>query len=161
MRSFGKFLDKTVLVMNEAAGWALAACVALVTVNVILRAVFGRPILGTYEWVGILTALSIGLSLSQCARVGGHITIDLLVDRFRPVTRKVFGIITDLLSSLFMTAVFAATFLYARKLAFSGEVTPTTKIPYYLFVFIIGFCFLFLAAVLVRSAVKAMGGDAE
>ena len=157
MKSIEKFLDSTVKVLNEAAGWILFGCMGLVVVNVLLRTVFGRPILGAYEWVGILTSLSIGLGLAYCAKVDGHIMIDFIVVKFSPRVQKVVAVITGIIVLAFMSIACFAIFSYAGKLASSGEVSPTTKIPFYVFVFIMGFCFIFLAAVLIRNLFKAVG----
>ncbi|MHB1454537.1 MAG: TRAP transporter small permease [Saccharofermentanales bacterium] len=161
MKSIEKFLDSTVKVLNEAAGWILFGCMGLVVVNVLLRTILGRPILGAYEWVGILTSLSIGLGLAYCAKVDGHIMIDFIVEKFSPKVQKVVAAITGVIVIAFMVTVCSAIFSFAWKLASSGEVSPTTKIPFYIFVFIIGFCFIFLTAVLVRNLIRSVGRSAK
>ena len=156
MKSLQRMLDTTVTLLNEVSGWILTACMILVTVNVLLRGIFGRPVLGTYEWVGILTSLTIGLGLAYCAKVDGHIMIDFILDRFPPAAQRVVSWITGVGVVVFMGVVCSAIFAYAAKLAKSGEVTPTTGIPFYLFVFVTGFCFLLLTAVLVQTLVRSV-----
>ena len=59
-----QFIRKTSKALGEIAGWLLFACMLIVTLNVILRKIFNSPLLGTYEWVGILTAVMISLGLA-------------------------------------------------------------------------------------------------
>jgi TRAP-type C4-dicarboxylate transport system permease small subunit len=61
---------------------------ALVTLNVILRAVFKSPILGTYDLTGLLTAIVIGCGLAYCNIENGHIDISLVVDKTGVKTRR-------------------------------------------------------------------------
>lgn len=152
------FLEKVVRILNEAAGWILGACMLLVTLNVLLRTIFGKPLLGAYEWVGILTALTISLGLAFCETKGAHITIDFLADKLRPAARNAAAVITGILSSGIMAVVFYSVIRYAFKLMLSGEVSPTTRIPFYLFVFVVGAGFLVLDLILILKTILVLKG---
>lgn len=154
-----KIIAKAVGILNEIAGWMLAICMLLITINVILRTVFGKPILGTYEWVGILTALCIGLGLAFCAYKDSHITIDFLADKLNSRFRKALDIVTGIFSSSFMAVIIFSIFKYASKLYASGEVSPTTRIPFYIFVFITGFGFVFLTLTLILKTLIVFGRE--
>lgn len=143
-----RFIKKSANALAEIAGWFLFACMAIVTLNVILRKVFNSPLLGTYEWVGILTAVMISLGLAYCAFVGGHIAIDFVVNKMKPGVQKIFAITGGGIACLIMGGVAVSMFQYAGKLAKAGEVTLTTKIPFYIFVYIVGIGFAALLAVL-------------
>jgi TRAP-type C4-dicarboxylate transport system permease small subunit len=143
-----RFLKKTVRYMGEISGWILCACMLLVTFNVLLRAIFGKPILGTYEWVGFLTAISLSLGLPYCASVGGHIAVDFIVAKFKPALRWILSIFFGVISAVLMVSIAISLFLHAGKLLSSGEVSPTTQIPFYVFVCITGIGFVFLSLVI-------------
>ena len=149
-----RFVKKTAKALAEIAGWFLFACMLIVTLNVILRKIFNSPLLGTYEWVGILTAVMISLGLAYCAIVGGHIAIDFIVNKMKPGIQRIVAIICGGLACLVMGGVAVSMFQYANKLALAGEVSPTTKIPFYLFVYIVGVGFVVLLAVLMLDVVK-------
>ncbi len=159
MKKSRAMLEKIVSIMNEAAGWLLGLCMLLVTVNVIMRTVFGKPILGAYEWVGILTSLTIGLGLAYCANKDAHISIDFIAEKFKPSARKVLSVITGSLSVVFMSVVFYSVFKYAFKLFKSGEVSPTTRIPFYIFVAVTGFSFVFLTLILLLKTIRVFRRD--
>ncbi len=150
------FVKKYSKVLSEISGWFLFVCMLLVTLNVILRRVFGSPLLGTYEWVGILTAVTISFGLAYCATVGGHIAIDFIVEKMRPGIQKIIAIIFGSISILFMGGVAISILLYANMLALSGEVSPTTKIPFFIFVYLVGFGFISLLLVLTLDLFKCI-----
>ena len=161
MDKWNRGLQKAVKLLNDIAGWALAACMALVTVTVLLRAAFGWTVLGTYEWVGFLTAICICLGLAYCAIVGGHIAIDFILEKLKPGAKRVVAAVTQLLSSFFMAAVTWNIFIYAGKLAQSGEVSPTTRVPFYLFVYLMGAGFFALVLVLITSFIRTVRGEGK
>ncbi|HPJ02262.1 MAG TPA: TRAP transporter small permease [Candidatus Limiplasma sp.] len=149
-------IKKASKALAEIAGWLLFACMVIVTLNVILRKVFNSPLLGTYEWVGILTAVMISLGLAYCAVVGGHIAIDFIVNKMKPGVQRMIAMICGGISCLVMGGVAVSMFLYANKLSLAGEVSPTTKIPFYIFVYIAGVGFVFLLAVLLLDVYKTV-----
>ena len=67
MNKFEKIVTKTSRLLDDIAGWVIVATMALVVVNIILRAVFKNPVKGVYEYAGYLTALVIGFAIAQCA----------------------------------------------------------------------------------------------
>ncbi len=148
------WIKKAAKVLGEIAGWLLFACMLIVTLNVILRKVFNSPLLGTYEWVGILTAVMISLGLAYCAVLGGHIAIDFIVNKMKPGMQRIIAIICGCISCLVIGGVTVSIFQYANKLALSGEVSPTTKIPFYLFVYVVGVGFVAFLAVLLLDLYK-------
>jgi C4-dicarboxylate transporter, DctQ subunit len=151
-----RFIKKVSKALAEIAGWLLFVCMAIVTLNVILRQVFGAPLLGTYEWVGILTAVMISLGLAFCAIVGGHIAIDFVVNKMKPGLQRIIAVVCGVISCFVMGGVTVSMVLYANKLALSGEVSPTTKIPYYLFVYAVGVGFAVFLAVLLLDLYQSV-----
>jgi len=150
------FIKKVAKVFGEIAGWLLFVCMIIVTLNVILRQIFGSPLLGTYEWVGILTAVMISLGLAFCAIMGGHIAIDFVVNKMKPGLQRIIALICGGISCLVLGGVTVSLFLYANKLALSGEVSPTTKIPYFIFVYAVGVGFIAFLAVLLLDLYKSV-----
>ena len=151
-----QWIKKTAKILGEVAGWLLFACMVIVTLNVILRKIFNSPLLGTYEWVGILTAVMISLGLAYCATVGGHIAIDFIVNKMKPGLQRLIAMICGGISCVVMGGVTVSLFQYAGKLARSGEVSPTTKIPFYIFVYIAGVGFVVFLAVLLLDLYKTV-----
>lgn len=151
-----RFVKKAAKLLAEIGGWLLLLCMLVVTLNVVLRKVFNSPLLGTYEWVGILTAVMISLGLAYCASVGGHIAIDFVVNKMKPGMQRAIAVVFGGVACLVMGGVAVSIFLYANKLALAGEVSPTTKIPFFIFVYIAGIGFAALLAVLLLDVIQSV-----
>ena len=59
----------------------------LTTVDVFLRYVFNRPILGSFEVTELLMVSVAGLSLAWCTLKSGHIRVDIIINMFSKKTR--------------------------------------------------------------------------
>lgn len=148
-----KFASKCGEYLDWIAGWALMGVMLLVVSNILLR-LFGRPIEGTYEWVGFLTAAAIGLSLAYCAVQKGHIAVTFFVDKLAPRQQAAIDLVINLLSVAFLVLAFWESLLYGNSMKVSGEVALTTKIPFYPFIYLIAFGLLALALVILADIFK-------
>ena len=97
-----KLLSKATKFLDQIAGLAIIAVMLLVVANVILRATVGRPILGTYEFVGFLTAIIIGLALAHCAFQNGHIAVDFIMKKFPDKVKVPVDFFIHLVSLVFL-----------------------------------------------------------
>lgn len=131
-----KLLGKATKFLDQIAGLAIIAVMLLVVANVILRATVGRPILGTYEFVGFLTAIIIGLALAHCAFQNGHIAVDFIMKKFPDKVKVPVDFFIHLVSLVFLALSSLHTTNYARSMILTGEVSPTTKTPFYPFIYI-------------------------
>lgn len=140
---FSHFLD-------HIARWTVVALMVLVVGNVILR-LFGSPIQGTIEWAEFLAAMAIGLSLGYCGAQGGHIALELFVEKLSTKGQALLQVVIDFLVVAFVSIAFWRIMLYANDLKLSGQVSMTTKTPYYLFIYVIGIGFLAYGLVVLGS----------
>ncbi len=115
---------------NIFAGWVIVAAMALMIVNIIAR-IFGHPIEGVYEWVGFMIALASSFSLAYCGFQNGHVSIDLLENKFSRKTLAVIETISNLLVLLFLLLILYQFLPYAYSYWESGQVSPTTLTPIY------------------------------
>lgn len=150
-----KFLDKI-------AGWTMVATMILIVGNILLRSIIKQPILGTYEYAGFLTALIIGLSLAYCAVQNGHIAVTFIAEKFPPIIQFVIDAAMNIISFIFLSLASWHTGKYAYSMILSGEVSPTTKTPFYPFIYLVTFGLSMLSLVVlfkliefIRRGVKA------
>lgn len=125
-----KFLDRL-------AQFALIILMLLVVVNIVLRVAFGSPILGTYEITGFLFALVISLAIGYCSFQDGHIKVDFLAERFPLKIQIVAELILKLVALVFFAIATWTLWNYGIYLKNVGEVSPSAKISFYYFVFVI------------------------
>ena len=132
--------------LNSISGITLAVMMCLVFFNVIFRAVW-RPILGTYDYTGLLASICISFALANCAVEKGHVAITLFVERLPARIQGVCGIIVGAIGTGLFVVLFWQCVKYGIAMRRVGEVSMTTLTPFYPFVFGIAFGFLTQALV--------------
>ena len=150
-----KIINGASRLLNAVAGLGIVLIMVLVTLNILLRTFLNRSILGTYEYAGFFTGAVIGLSLAQCALQSGHISIGLLVDKFKPKTQAAVSIFTNAIALVFLSLTSYHLFLYAKRLWLNGEVSLTTEIPFYPFVYLVAIGLAVFCLVILWQLIKS------
>ena len=150
-----KIVNQLVRELDRVAQWAAVILMALVITNIVLRFAW-RPLLGTYEFVSFLSAVVISFALAHCAVQGGHIAVTLVVDRLPPRAQAIVDIVVNTVSIIFFGLTVWQITLYATDMVVSGEVSPTTKTPFYPFVYGVALGFLALCLVLLVDLSKSI-----
>lgn len=160
METFKAIVHTASRVIDGVAGLALGGVAVLVTANILLRTLLNRPIVGTYELVGYLTAAAIGLSLAHCAVQNSHIAVDFVMGRLAKSRQRLIEIITHLPILVFLSLVTYHLTRYGARVASSGEVSPTTQLAFYPFIYLVALGFLVLSlTVLLRLLQLFQGRD--
>ncbi|HEX7523939.1 MAG TPA: TRAP transporter small permease [Candidatus Deferrimicrobium sp.] len=131
-------------VLMIAAGVSLLALTLLATMNVALR-IFQVPVGGTYEVVSFLGAIVTAGALGYTQKRKDHIVVDILSDKFPAKVKRVLDQVSYALLLVFFSIVSWQTFVYARRLMQTGEMSETLRIAYYPFVFLVSLGFAALA----------------
>ena len=155
MYFFEKLVYKLSRFLNILSGIAVVALMGLVFVNVALRAVW-EPILGAYEFIGFLAAITIALALAHCAADKGHVSITLFADMLPARVQAVLDIVVGILGTGLYTVLSWQCVKYAIVMYNSGEVSPTTETPLYPFLLVVAFGVLMLALVLLNDIFKSL-----
>jgi TRAP-type C4-dicarboxylate transport system permease small subunit len=138
--------------MYVVAGLALAGSMFLTVSDVILRS-FKRPIVGTYELVGLLGALVIGFSLPQTSRVKGHVLMDFLTGSLSAGAQRVFHVLTRILGVVLFAIIGWNLWVLGNDFRESGEVTLTLQLPLYPVAYSIAICCFVECLVLILDMV--------
>ncbi len=127
--------------MYVVAGIALAGSMFLTVADVILRTL-KRPIVGTYELVGLLGALVVGFAIPQTSRLQGHVLMDFVTGRLPAGVQRFLQVITRILAmGLFIIIGWNMVGL-GNDFRRVGEVTPTLQLPIYPVAYGIALCCL-------------------
>jgi TRAP-type C4-dicarboxylate transport system permease small subunit len=137
-------LDKAFLALG---GVAVLALMLLATGNVCGR-VFGMPYRGTYELVASLGAVVTAFALGYTQRKKSHIVVDILTETFSGGAKKLLDGVSYLIGTVFFGVVSWVIFRWGIRIAGSGEVSETLKIPYYPFIYSVALGFAFLSLTL-------------
>jgi C4-dicarboxylate transporter DctQ subunit len=137
-KMFG-ILQKTSKWLSVIAGTALTLMMCLTVADVIMRA-GGRPIMGTYEVVGLLLALVIGFGIPKVSLRRQHIFMDFLVDRLSKRNKALMTIFTRILCIILFLLIGYSLMNIGNEYRISGETSPTIRLPFYPMAFGVGIC---------------------
>jgi TRAP-type C4-dicarboxylate transport system permease small subunit len=146
--------------MNVISGIAITFILLITCSDVVLR-MFGKPIVGTFEMVGLAGAVVIGFGIPFTSWTRGHIFVDFMVQKFSKGTAKVINIITRLMGIAIFTLIGWNLFIFAYELFKSGEVSLTRQLPFYPIAYGLGVCCFIQCLVLICDIFKVLGGTYE
>lgn len=139
------------------AGISLCAVLAFTVADMALRAL-GRPIAGSYEMIGWLSACAMALSLGYVQQYRGHVAVNLLEEAFAPRLRALVDLLTSLLSLALFAAVAWFVGRYGITLQETGSLSETLRVIVYPWVYVVAIGCAGLALSLlvdfVRAAIK-------
>ena len=154
------YVEKISRSFDLIAGAILGLTATLVVANIVGRTVFSIAILGIHELVGFLTASAVGLSLAYCAFNNGNIAVSFFYDRLSPGLKRAADILTALAATVFLALTSYHLFLYGSRIALSGEVSLTTRLPFYPFIYLLALGMTLLCLVtLIKAVALFKGGD--
>jgi TRAP-type C4-dicarboxylate transport system permease small subunit len=157
-------LDRVSEFLNHVLAWVagafLAGIVVLTCANIFLRIIW-KPVMGTVELIGYAGAIVTGFALGYTHIKGGHIAVDLLVQRFSKRTRKILGSLNSFICTIFFAMVSLQIAKYATTLLKTGEVTETLRIIYYPFTYGVALGCALLALVCLTNFLMSVLGKEE
>lgn len=153
------YFDRIIRKLSRWLSWvavvALVAIMFLTSADVTLR-FFGRPIPGTFEVVGFLGAVVISFALAYTQILQGHVAVEVVVSRLSQRKQAVIDSITFLLSIGIFSLIAWQSVVFATDLWLAGEVSPTEQIPFYPFVYGVGFGSAVLSLVLLLNFFESL-----
>ena len=152
--------EKAVQFTTEKMAWvsmvAVVGCVALVMTDVIRYNLMHEPIPGAHELVELIASVIMSTSIAYVTFVKGHVSVDILVDRFRPRTQAFFDLVNSIIALTFTAWLTVGVFIMAMRNLSYGWVTGVLQIPRAPFMFLIGATLGLTCLVLVMYAIKAV-----
>ncbi len=147
MNTFKKIVDKLVTIFKIFGAACITGMMLLTSSDVIGR-LFGHPILGAEEIVGLMAALAMAAAMPYAHAMHAHVGVDMLVKELSPKKQAIIDAITNTLAFILFILMGWQTWLYAFDLKNSGQVSMTLQLPSYYVVFFLSFCFLVFCAVI-------------
>jgi len=157
MHIFEKLGHSLARKMYWIAGSAIVAMMLLTCADVVLR-YFRKPIPGTYELVCFLGAVAVSFAMAHTSIEKGHVSVSFVVSLFPSRVQGMIECITGFLGLCLFALIAWQSVSYANDLYASHEVSLTLELPFYPFVYGIGFsaavvCFVLLPD-LIKNALK-------
>lgn len=152
---FTRIVHAASRVLNAVSSGLLVCMMGLVFVNVVSRS-FGNPIFGVYEFVGFMLALQISFSIAECAVKKGHIAVGIVAEHLPKAVLPFLDSIVAVLGTTLYLVLSWQCYVYAKRVWHLGELSLSTQIPFYPFIFGLAFGFLMLALVLMIDIVQSI-----
>lgn len=134
----------------------LALMVLLITLDVILRYFFNRPIKGSYELIEFMMVTLVFLGLAYTQTQKGHISITLLTAKLSQAQQAVIHSATYLLCLFTFIAVTWRSIIAAEALRTGGTTSDILLIPSYPFMWVVVFGSALLSFVFLIDVLKSL-----
>lgn len=145
-KALNKAAREVSVVLHSVGVGVLAVMMLLTAADVILRYVFNRPILGSFELTEYMMAIVVAFTLAYCYVVKEHVAVDLVVSRFSQRTQAIIDTITSLVGFGIFCVITWQCVLQTIILLNSGLTSAVLSIP----------AFPFVAVVALGSAVLSL-----
>ncbi|MDQ7784847.1 MAG: TRAP transporter small permease [Desulfomonilaceae bacterium] len=156
METFLKGMNWVIKLLRLVGGIALVGMMLLTSVDVLLRG-FGHPIFGAVDMVGLLAVVVLACAMPYTHMAGGHVGVDLLVQKMSPRGQAVIDLVTSLISLVLFSVVAWQMWLYAGELSIKGEVSMTIQIAKHPFIYLVSVCFGVLCLAIFADIVRFVG----
>ncbi|KAF0154868.1 MAG: tripartite ATP-independent periplasmic transporter DctQ [Syntrophaceae bacterium] len=155
MLSPAKYLTRAGKGFNTIACAAVIAMMLLSSADVVLR-LFGKPIPGTYEMVGLLGTIIVSFALAFTSMEKGHIAVEIFVEKLPQRAQFAIEAFTNFVSFLLFGLIAYQAYIYALDIKKSGEVSLTLQMPIYPFIFGMAVSFGLLCLLLIADFIKSL-----
>jgi TRAP-type C4-dicarboxylate transport system permease small subunit len=155
-----KDLGKSAKLIGTGISWVGGAGVilmlALTVADIIGVKIFNAPVPGAIEIVAFLGVVITAFGMAYTQAEHGNIQVEFFVTRLPKRIRAACGVFTSLLGIIFFVLLAWQSVEYGMVLQQSGEVSMTSRIPFYPFVYSIAFCCIPVCFVLLVELLKSI-----
>lgn len=153
MSALERISNKLARGLYFVAGVAIVLMMFLTCADVVLR-FMRRPIPGTYELVCFLGAVAVAFAMAHTTVQKGHVAVSLVVRLLPPRIQGFIDMLTGTFGFILFALIAWRSVLYANTLRATGEVSLTLQLPFYPFVYGIGFSALAVCLVLISDVLN-------
>ncbi len=139
----------------------MVAIIILVTVDVIMRGAFSKPLMGAYELVQYFMVPLVFFALFFTTYEKGHIAVSVMTERLKPRAKVVIYIFGYVISLVLFALITWQSVMYGLRLFNSGEESLALGIPSYPFAFVVALGSAFTSLVLLANLIETIAGIGE
>lgn len=145
--------NKFIVATGAIAGIVLMALALLTVANIIGRSL-GHPIVGTYEIIGWLAAISMGAGVAYTQAHEGHVNIDFLLTRMSTRIKAGTQIIIYALSAAMFAILVWKLYEYGLDKKASGSTSLTLGAPVYPWIYALGAAMAVMTVTLIYQLLR-------
>ena len=131
-----RVLSPVVTVFGSVGSGAIALMMLVTVADVGGRRLFNHPVFGSMDLSTFMMVIVVFFSMAQCELMRGHITIDLLVSRFKQKSQDIFNSIAYVIFLVTFSWMTWQLIQYGIGRYHSHIVSYTLKVPLYPFIFV-------------------------
>lgn len=141
--------------MSHVASVILFLMMVLTILDVVLRKLWSKSILGTVEVTEFLLVFVIFFTLALTEIMNGHVKVDLVLSRFSKRVQGIADMITQLICFILTVLITWSTLIYSEKMRLSEEVTQDLLIPVFPVIYVVAFGCAVLSLTLLIKFIEA------
>jgi TRAP-type C4-dicarboxylate transport system permease small subunit len=126
-RAMMRFWDGFIRIMDLASALCVVAMVGVVAVQILLRYVFGNPLVWADELASWLFVWVIYLGASVLVRYDAHLTVEIVTDRLSPRVNQWRRLLVNILVLSFLILLLVQTIELLQK--FGPTLSPAMHVP--------------------------------
>jgi TRAP-type C4-dicarboxylate transport system permease small subunit len=134
---------------------AIIIMVAITCIDVVGAKLFLLPVPGAIEIVSLIQVAAIVFAVAATQREGGHISVEMFVDKLPRRIRAVVKMLTSLLGLILFILLIYEGIGLGNEYLDAGEVTATVKIPFYPFAYAFSIALLPVAMMMLVDFLRA------
>ena len=150
-----KRVEPVTRVINAVGACTALTMVILVTVHVLSRALFKKPLMGTVELEELMIVILVFLGMAYTQVKGMHISVDFLTSRLSERTQNILSVATSLLSLLLFFALSWQSILLSLIYLNKGNATFHIRIPLFWVIWIIALGFFLCGVISLKHIFQA------
>ncbi len=151
LEKWAKLVSKWIVWVGGAG---VISMLSLTVADIIGIKIFKSPIPGAIEIVAFLGIIITAFGMAYTQSQHGNIQVEFFVMRLPKRIRAACGVFTSLLGFILFALLAWQSVKYGISLQQSGEVSMTSRIPFYPFVYSIAFCCVPVCFILLIEMMK-------
>lgn len=145
VEGFERFIKQATIKINAAGAFTSLLMVALVTVHVMSRAIFNKPLIGTVELEELMIVIMVFCGIAYTQITGNHISVDFITSRLPKRLQNTICVATSLLTTIFFFMLTWQSLIQSRNHMVNDTATFDLQIRLYWIMLIIALGFFLFA----------------
>jgi TRAP-type C4-dicarboxylate transport system permease small subunit len=135
---------------------------AFVVINVVMRLILRKPIIGFTDITGFISCLIVVLTVAYTDKENGHINVDFIVTKFPIGLQKIIFVLTSTINMVTVIFLAVCFWKYAGTAKAAGTVTMSAHLLYWPFLIVCGIGMsLFALTIIVKTVYRLKYWDGE
>jgi C4-dicarboxylate transporter DctM subunit len=150
-----KRIEPVIRILNAIGAGTALIMVILVTVHVLSRALFKKPLLGTVELEELMIVILVFLGMAYTQVRGNHISVDFVTSRLSEKAQEILSGVTSLLSMCLFFALSWQGIVLSLTYLQKNVDTFHLRIPIFWVMWIVALGFFLLGVILFKNFLRA------